>query len=295
MRQTRHYVGIDLGKTNIRARLYESGVRDPHSQSLSAVAEFHSLTPRDGVNSIIDSLATAISSLGKTPLAVGIGCFGIVDSTRGRVVKSGSLPFWNDVPLSALVTESTKIPCYVINDVLAAGIGIQASDRSRPRFALIQLGTSIGVTAGGKGMDWVVHAPNFGQISRMLSPDGSRWGEVLGGNGFAKRASVELGRTVSAMEVFEAEHDSASLALVHGYIESLAELASAMVSFIDPDEMVISGGVTRGLLRHEEHLLACYAERVAALWNPATLRISSLVGGPELGAALWAIEAMRNG
>ena len=134
-------VGIDIGGTLIKGGWVDAGGR--------LFSPWEIPTPAGGpAAETVTALSRAIRAFAgrRRPLAVGVGCAGLVSSHLGIVHVSPNLPVWNEVPLGPLLGEELEAPVFVLNDANAfalaeacAGAGLGLS----PVVALT-LGTGVG-------------------------------------------------------------------------------------------------------------------------------------------------------
>ncbi len=166
-----HYIGIDLGGTNVRAgvvtREGEILGRDSRRTEVH-VGEEHS------INQIISCAKAAVSDAGleSSDIAgVGIGSPGPIDAFSGLVVAPVNFPTWGTVPLVEILSkEFGGVPGALDNDanVVAYGECWLGAGRETDNFLCITLGTGVGggVVVEGKllhGFDG--NAAEIGHIS----------------------------------------------------------------------------------------------------------------------------------
>ena len=147
-----HYLGIDLGGTNVAA-----AVVDGEGTILGKVSL---PTPRTGAEAVADQMAAAaraaVEQAGITleqVESVGIGSPGTIEPAEGLIKFWSNLDFEN-VPLTALMAERLNKPIYLENDANAAALGEYAAGAGKGSQCMvaITLGTGVGGGAvlGGK-------------------------------------------------------------------------------------------------------------------------------------------------
>ena len=147
-----HYLGIDLGGTNVAA-----AVVDGEGTILGKVSL---PTPRTGAEAVADQMAAAaraaVEQAGITleqVESVGIGSPGTIEPAEGLIKFWSNLDFEN-VPLTALMAERLNKPIYLENDANAAALGEYAAGAGKGSQSMvaITLGTGVGGGAvlGGK-------------------------------------------------------------------------------------------------------------------------------------------------
>ena len=147
-----HYLGIDLGGTNVAA-----AVVDGEGTILGKVSL---PTPRTGAEAVADQMAAAaraaVEQAGITleqVESVGIGSPGTIEPAEGLIKFWSNLDFEN-VPLTALMAERLNKSIYLENDANAAALGEYAAGAGKGSQSMvaITLGTGVGGGAvlGGK-------------------------------------------------------------------------------------------------------------------------------------------------
>lgn len=143
-----HYIGLDLGGTNIKA-----GVVDDDARVLSRVSI---PTPGEsGPEAVMQAMAEAAQAAAdqaKLTLAqidgIGIGAPGMLDLKRGLVLAAPNLPGWKNTPIRDRITELTGRPAVLENDANAAAFGEYwagaGRDPSVRNLIMITLGTGVG-------------------------------------------------------------------------------------------------------------------------------------------------------
>ena len=141
----RHFIGIDLGGTNIAAGL----VREDGQLLAKCSLPTGAGRPTDDI--VSDLVRTANLCLEGTGLkmadisGLGVGVPGAVDDARGLVVRTTNLS-WHQLPLARLLNEMTGLPVRLGNDADCAALGEVcagcAGDFSSA--VMITIGTGIG-------------------------------------------------------------------------------------------------------------------------------------------------------
>jgi len=143
-----HYIGLDLGGTNIKA-----GVVD---QDANVLASLSVPTPgASGPDAVIGAMADAaarVSAKAGVTLdsveGIGIGSPGPLDFDRGLVLALPNLPGWQNVPLSDRIAAATGRPTILENDANAAAFGEfwagAGRDPAIHHLVMFTLGTGVG-------------------------------------------------------------------------------------------------------------------------------------------------------
>ncbi|MET0885896.1 MAG: ROK family protein [Mycetocola sp.] len=240
-------------------------------------AECHALrvepTRRDeGPEVILDRLFDmgqgAIDAAG--PVAgVGISCGGPLNRSDGILTGPLHLPGWVDIPITAMVEERFGVPATLENDATAAALGEYRYGAGRGMTTMLYLTLSTGI-GGGAVISGQLHrgaADNGGEFGHILVRSGGRrclCGRLgcleiyASGSSIAQRAReavADRGATSSlaGIDDLRAEHVSAAAdagdpLAVEVWTETTELLASGitdLVNVLEPDLVVLGGGVTR--------------------------------------------------
>src|SRR5687768_6462746 len=120
-----HYIGIDLGGTNLRA-----AIADTDTGQIFHQLKYPTLAT-EGQEAVIQRIIQLIRELmhaSGVPAGaikgVGIGVPGTPDIDTGVIQILPNLPGqWLNVPLQAIVQEQLRLPVALINDVRAITLG----------------------------------------------------------------------------------------------------------------------------------------------------------------------------
>lgn len=301
-------VGIDVGGTKVAAARVEGD---------EIVDRLVEPTEKASGEALIDQMVRMALAVGAPEVSgVGAGVASEVDWHSGRVVGSVNIPL-EGLAVRDLLAERTGLPAAIDNDGIAAAVG-EAWVDGAPRGDLVMLTIGTGVGGGividGKPCRGATGAA--GHLGHMIvagAPDPPRVGEgfprpdsleaqaagsaldVLareaaeGGDGELARL-VRSGSRVSGRDAVAAARDGdpVALDLLERFAGRLAPGVANAIHFLDPDEVVIGGGVSAA----GDLLLEPLSRMVEPLLLPGvgtrtTIRISRR--GPDvgvLGAAL---------
>jgi len=311
----RHYIGIDLGGTNLRVAVVgrDKRVRGRHEAPTLA---------QEGPLAVVERLAQGVRAAAASaavPLedvaAVGIGAPGPLDAARGVVIEAPNLPGWIDFPVARRLREATGLEVYLENDANVAGYGEfwAGAGQGARTMVLLTLGTGIG---GALIVDGRLHAGpdgTAGEIGHLCVADGGRRC-ACGRQGCLEayasapstvarfREAARLGwptrldarEDLSCAAIFgaAAEGDDLARHIVAETGRYLGIMAGCMANLLNPDRCVFYGGMTRaGELLMAPIREAC--ERQSFRTPFARMRILTAALGEDaglLGAAACAME-----
>ena len=265
-------IGIDLGGTNIAV-----GVVD-ESGKILATGSVRTMPERSYQSVIKDMADISLLTLGKTNISlsnvrsVGIGIPGIADQETGVVIFCTNLG-WHDVPLRSEIQKYIDKPVYIDNDATVAAYaesiaGVSAGTQSS---VFLTLGTGLGGGIIINGKPWNgFHGvgSEIGHLTMVIDGEPCTCGK----RGCLERycsatALARMGREViarypdsvlcyrsggdhnniSAKMVIDAakEGDAAATEAFKQYVKCLSLAINTIISFIDPEVIVLGGGVSR--------------------------------------------------
>lgn len=305
--------GADIGGTAIKVGRLDGVAR----------REFEIPTePRRGAKDLADRLVAAWRELGAHSApglphvreSFGVGCAGLVDPRGGIIVTSANLPGWDHEPLATLIERQLGARPALMNDanafVLAEarmGAG-RAVDAHATIFGLA-IGTGVG---GGLVLEGELYEGRRGFAGEpghmAISLDGPACAcgargcleAMIGTRAILARylehgGSVELAATPAAIAGRAQAGDSIALRVWRETGEILGRGLVALAHLLDPDLLIVGGGVARA----GELLLAPAREAFARdVMIPERLRppimaaeLSNSAGW--IGAAFRGSEAAR--
>jgi glucokinase len=317
-------VGIDVGATTISGGL----VSEQGEVRVAVRAPTRGLGPGRAVQTLVGVVTDLTGQARRRGLAldgIGLGLPGLVDVDRGMMVSPHPLVGeFTGVPLADQVRAATGLPVFVDNDANALVLGewLFGVGRGARSLALLAVGTGVG---GGLVLDGtLVRGPSgsageFGHVP--IDFEGPRC--PCGGHGCLNlytagdslermaRASLERGEesrllalaggdpgAISSRLVFEAAFlgDAVARGLVDRACRALGAGLGVILNSLDPEVVVITGGVAASLARLEA-AIAGHTRRYAL--DPARvetrLRIvpADKSGTMRGGAALALYELRR--
>lgn len=260
-------LGLDIGGTKLAA-----GVVTPDGETTGFV-----VTPtrrEEGPDAIIPRLfdlgREAMAAAGVAEVgAVGISCGGPLDADAGVLLSPLHLPGWNAVPITAMAEREFHVPAVLENDATAGALGEHRYGAGRGTDTMLYLTVSTGV-GGGAVIDGRLHrgaARNGGEFGHIVVRSGGR--QCLCGRqgclemyasgtsiaARAREAVAERGAdsSLARLEVIRGEDVAAAAAagdplaveLWDETVEMLAAGITDLVNVLEPNLVVLGGGVTR--------------------------------------------------
>jgi glucokinase len=275
-------IGIDLGGTKILGALVDI------SGNVFGKVKFRIGDTNDSKNdsnSVIKKIANIVENFRSTQKvsSIGIGSAGFVDYKRGIVLISPNIKFLNEFPLAEEIKKLTNIETFIDNDVkmgafaeLYVGEGRNVND-----FVFITFGTGIGgaIVINKKivrGFDNLA-----GEIGHLrLVENGYLCGcgkrghfETLSSGPAIRRyflEQVSFGRKTKVLEFVNGDLSLIDVPLISEFAENGDELSieslnyamhyialvvSYVVDLLNPEKIILGGGLLEGLEPVYQNLL----------------------------------------
>ncbi|MCC6861094.1 MAG: putative N-acetylmannosamine-6-phosphate 2-epimerase [Bryobacterales bacterium] len=294
--------GIDLGGTNTKFGLV--------SRTGELRAESFAPTPSGGRQPLLDHLkstgARVISearAAGREPAALGVATAGWVDPAAGRVVyATENLPGWTGTPIAGELSAALGLPVAVENDANSLAVAEHrfGAGRDSGDFVCITLGTGVGggcYTGGrlNRGSHFFANALGHIRIEADGLPCtcGQRGCLEVYSNAAALLRYAGPGFQNAEQVVSAAKTgNQTAVEAVRILARRLAQGCSTLVHLLDPELLILSGGIAQDnqllIAELERELAAC-----TTVWEQRRLRIRlsplAYYGG-VLGAAAVALE-----
>ena len=253
-------IGIDLGGTTVSVGL----VNDHYeivdkTESLSHCGE--------GAEAVTERMAGMTEQLlqraGNPPLShIGLGCPGVLDRKNGVVIYSNNIQ-WQQVPVRQKLEERFRVPVWLENDANCAAVGeyYAGAGRGSSSMVMVTLGTGIGggIILGGKL--YLGKHGNAGIVGHLLFRKDGRecscqrkgcWERyastkallaAAGREGVFDGLSEERIDGRAFFELLEAGQEAAGR-VFEEYVDYVAEGIADLVNILDPDRIVIGGGIS---------------------------------------------------
>lgn len=288
--------GIDLGGTKIEVRLFDTndGWRTVVSQEM--------LTPREDYRKLLAALVSSVNWLvEKGAGATGLGAPGLI-STEG-VALTANLPA-NGMPLRADLEAMLERPLPIINDCRAFTLSEARFGAGKGASSVLGLVIGTGLAGGFVAKGRLLDGPNgqagefghmpmpFDVVSRLDLPwlecGCGRFGcyeTICSGTGLARLAELKTGRRIRPADL----PDQADEILVI-WSDVMGRLLSSTILNLDPDVIVLGGGVSKMRGVAERLLSSLSGELLVGTRAPSILRAEGGDRSGARGAALFAFE-----
>lgn len=258
--------GVDLGGTTVKLAFFNEG------GDMLAKWEIPTVTDNGGAGILPDIAAAVLGFLqdrciSKTEvLGIGIGVPGAVD--KNGVVSACDNLGWGRTAVEKQLEDLTGLPVKADNDANVAALGECWKGSGSENMVFITLGTGVGggIILDGKPLRGANGAA--GEIGHLvLNRDEKRLcgcgkrgcaEQYCSATGVVRLAEAYLEKTgeasilrdvpLTCKAVFDAagQGDTAAQAVLEQVYELLAELIANVCNLLNPEKVVIGGGVSRG-------------------------------------------------
>jgi glucokinase len=308
---------VDMGASNLRFARADLRGR------LSATRA-EQVRPEGGPEGVISQIREGIEALAAAgtksagrarrsarPRAIAFGVPSAVNPRTGRVSLANNLPGWRDIDLVGAIASSFGVPVVVENDANMAALGERwkGAARKADNFVFVALGTGIGAGVVVDGRLCRGRTGNAGELYR-LNVDWHCWADDFGDTGYfeyhvgglgiaaagrralgvrRKRGASNLVSARDAQFVFEAfrQGDPRARAVLERAFTMLGVGAANLVSVLDPDLLVLGGGLTRGAPEFMLETVQRVLQRIHPDITPP-VRLSALGDRAQLYGAVFA-------
>ena len=263
--QAAYVVGVDVGgtKTAVAIADLSGGIK----------AEIELVTSKAGGNAVVRQIVDTARAVARQAGiawsavdAIAIGTPG-VQASDGAIHMADNIPGLDGIKLAKAVRSSLRVPVLLENDVNLAALGENAAGAAQGRnnFVLLSIGTGLGLgivvdghlVRGARGAAGeVAYLPIGGDPSAKsgrrrgafeLATAGSAVTQILIDELTTVRtcSMTALNRTSTARDVYDAAHegDAVALRVVRRHAELVALGILAVVALLDPDVVVLGGGI----------------------------------------------------
>lgn len=294
-------VALDVGGTSIKCALVDADGNVLHG---SRVPTGRDRGPQAVIDTILSTAADLAATPGYRPQALGLVIPGVIDETEGIAVYASNLG-WRDVPLRRLAEEKVGLPTALGHDVRAGGLAEArlGGGRGSRQLLFVAIGTGI---AGAHIIDGVPLPGAHGSACELghvvVRPGGPLCGcgqhgcveSIASAVMFERRYAAASGVERGAADIIAAvDHDPMARQVWDETIEVLADGLLVGVAMLDPDTIVVGGGLAEAGDRLLEPLAAGLRDRATFHRVPRLVRAELGDTAGCVGAALLGRERAR--
>ncbi|MGQ9800585.1 MAG: ROK family protein [Candidatus Saccharicenans sp.] len=228
-------IGVDLGGSNVRAGLVESG-----RVVKIAVREVRSQGSAEEVLADLRSVLESVLSPGVE--GIGLGVPSVVDPASGTIYDVQNIPAWKEVPLKTILEAEYRLPVYVDNDANCFAAGEKYFGRGQPYRNLVGLivGTGLGAGIIANGRLYSGTSCGAGEFGMLPYLD-SNFERYASGQFFLK----SYGRPGKEFYVKALAGEPEALQVFQEFGRHLGEAIKAIMYAVDPEAIILGGSVSR--------------------------------------------------
>lgn len=281
-------IGVDVGGTKIA-----TAAVDPASGQVMFRRQIDTQAERPAAEIVadivqeIDTVSAELQFEGDRVGALGVGVPEIV-SPAGEILT----PFLLDWSAAPLPSEIGAVPLHIASDVRAAALAEArvGAGRAFQQFVYISVGTGISSTLVVDGVPFT--GARGGAVVLSTAPisvpdQHGGWNrfvleEYASGPALVRRYAAASGRSlphVRALLAAADAGDAAAASVIDSAAEALGSAIAWLINVLDPQVIVLGGGLGSAAGRFQDGVRAAIAAHV---WNPAAQHLPVL--SAELGA-----------
>lgn len=263
-------LGIDLGGTKINFALLDQNGKIVKRKQIPTNAS-------EGADQILKRISDTIIELSENiPIGIGVGVAGQVDPKDGTIISAPNLK-WSYIPIQTYLATKHQLPVHVINDVKAAALGEWRFGAAKgcSDFVALFIGTGIGGGIVSEGHLLTGSSNSAGELGHsIINMNGPKctcgsWGCLeahASGWAIARRAREAIASHPRQGKVLlqKCEHsldqlttkmicegyregDIFSTQIISEAIEALTAGCISIVNGLNPQMLIIGGGVSEGI------------------------------------------------
>ena len=304
-------IGVDVGGTKVA-----TGLVNERGEILKHVRS-HMITSADavtGLNCVADAIRQLLEQLpaGQRPAALGVCAPGPLDPWKGIIINPPNVPCWRNFPLADELHKIFGLPVKVENDAKAAGLAevLWGAGKGYTNVFYATVGTGIGAAIIFSGKIYhgrtgaAAEAGHMGiQFDGPRCPCGKRGciEFLASGPAIARRARKKLQEnpksslpemaggnlenvTSEMVAKAAATQDSVAIEVVRETVDLLAYWLGNVVDFLEPDIIIMGGGVSTMLASHLDEIRRKWKGAVLNPW-PEQIPVVLARYGEESGIA----------
>ncbi|MDE8082035.1 ROK family protein [Erysipelothrix rhusiopathiae] len=266
----KYAVSVDIGGTNTRVALVD--------ETGTVVKRKMFTTDANNPEANLESIYEVMKAFETPVLGVGMSCPGPLDLKQGIVLTPPNLTGWHGFPLKQYAEKRFECPVFVENDANLAGLA-EACKGAGEGFSIVQFLTISTGVGGGLVINQNIFqgAHGFAQeiANIILVPGGHQLKPLMpgslesmcSGTALVARAKIlglqveHAGDVVSFAN--QGNHDAQ--VILDESKEYLANALAGMIGMIDPDIIILGGGVALKIDGYVEDVSQRVKEKVYAV------------------------------
>jgi fructokinase len=262
------YIGIDLGGTKIAGVVLNEQGEVIHQHRMKTPVELGYLAILSDIAQMVEHLETQVGQ----PCSIGLGTPGTLD-THSHLLKNSNITALNGKPFAYDLSTQLKRPIRMANDANCFTLS-EATDGAAQGGQVV-FGVIIGTGVGGgivmnrqiyEGVNGIAgewgHVVLMGQQEGWLCYCGKRGcvETMLSGPGFMRDYLAHGGKlaqsTAEIVQLAREHKEKAAEAALARYCENFGRALAMVVNILDPDKIVLGGGMSNILEIYDSGIMA---------------------------------------
>ncbi len=254
MSEPQYTLGIDIGGTKTAAAII--------GETAEVIGYAEDRTPAvAGPDAVIDAAVAvarrAMRAAPRRPYACGVGTAGTIGRTGVVTHATDALPGWCGTNLTEQFTSALRMPVTVLNDVhmMALGEARYGAAAGIDVAVVVAIGTGIGGAIVHGGQVIIGASGSAGSIGHVTVDAAAprrcgcgRWNHLeayASGPAIEARFAEATGSAIRLPEIASRARagDAAARAVIFGAAELLGQALAQVATIVDPDTIVLTGGV----------------------------------------------------
>ncbi|MEL6306934.1 MAG: ROK family protein [Chloroflexota bacterium] len=238
-----YVIGVDIGGTKIAAHSCDSTFKTLHEISLPCPAT----EGGDAIMNVVIECCRQLQEKTDGELkAIGIGAAGQVNKNTGTVIDANeNITDWIGTPIAHILGDAFAVPVVVENDVRAMALAEATigAGKAYQHLLCITAGTGVGGAIVLNGRLW--HGTHFsaGEIGYLYAGENLTLEDLASGIALQEDYDFHLNYTLQEIAKRANEGERKARQILRDGSTILAEVLAPILAFLDPQALIVGGGV----------------------------------------------------
>ena len=283
------FIGIDIGATNIRVGTIDE---DENISFIHKELTFNNVKSSEDLYQKISNLIKLVPNY-EMAKAIGIGVPGAIDKSIGKVLSCNkNIEILKDILFVERLNNDFNKPVFIENDARVAALAEALKGRGENKniVCFITISTGLG---GGLVCKKKIYSGsnNLGAYFARMILDGKNTSDnLISGRALLKQAKEKISDKIDNLsKLFELEKSNITAnEIIENFKENLNVLLLNISSTINPDIIIIGGGVTKSKEYFLEDVKKRFKEKCHLFAKETIIDIAEFEEPGVLGSALLA-------
>lgn len=293
--EKRHVIGVDIGGTKTAV-----SVGDSDGNVITKKKFRTKESPAKVIDEINETIDLFIENDRNNRIkAVGISCGGPLDSVKGFIQSPPNLPGWDEIPVVALLSDHTGLPCFLENDANACALAewYWGNGKGCSNIIFLTFGTGLGagiildgrLYRGTNGLAGEIGHIRLAETGPSGHGKSGSWEGFCSGGGLSRLYENLYGSTLSGKEICmrakEGETEANEVLSQSGFY--LGRGLAILIDILNPERIIIGGIFSRNEALFRTHMEKTLREEALKMTN-----LSCEIYASGLGEALGDMSAI---